>query len=150
MMVIRDMNIVVKFIALIVIIMTLWLVFRRDTYLPFLGYCAFPKSLIPNDFAPIGSTTEISVPIDMPNGYRIVYWGSMTSDKTASNPKLAYGDYSNAGVATVRDGEVKVRFNCPGEYYVPSGRKLKRHLHYRVCCDKSGLLGPVKTVYVKC
>lgn len=145
-----DAGVFLKFVALIVLIMTLWMVFRRDTYLPFLGYAAFPKSLIPNDFAPVNSNTEITVPFNAPDGTRVIYWGAMSSAKTQDSPQAAYGDYSNAGVTTVQHGEAVVRFHCPAEYYVPWGKKLKRHLHYRFCCAKSGLIGPVKTLWVNC
>lgn len=148
-MMLPDYNFVAKFIALVVLMISLWLILQRDTYLPFLGYAAFPKSLLPNDFAPINSTTEINVPFDVPDGTRVIYWGAMPSDKDYPNPRSAYGNYANAGVATIKRGEAVIRFACPGEYMVP-GRKLKRHIHYRLCCGSAGLLGPVKTMWVKC
>lgn len=150
MMLIRDTWLLVRFFSLIVLIMTLWISFRRDTYLPFLGPAAFPKSLIPGDFAPVNSNTEITVPFEAADGTRVIYWGALASGEVSPNPKDAYGDYSNAGVATVKDKKALIRFHCPGEYYVPMGRKLKRHIHYRFCCVKSGLLGPVRTIWVKC
>lgn len=150
----KESNTVVKFIALLVIIITLWLVFQRDTYLPFLGYAAFPKSLLPNDFSPVNANTEITLHVDASDGTRLIYWGAMSSDKpngVFGDPRTAYGNYSNAGVATVKRGEANVRFHCPGEYKVMGGgRQLKRHIHYRLCCQKSGLLGPVQTAWVKC
>lgn len=153
-MLLKDDSIIVKFIALIVIIVTLWLVFQRDTYLPFLGYAAFPKSLIPNDFAPVNSNTEITLHVDAADGTRIIYWGAMSNDVPNGvypNASTAYGNYSNAGVATIRRGEANVRFHCPSEYKVMGGgRQLKRHIHYRLCCQRSGLLGPVQTTWVKC
>lgn len=150
MLIMRDIGMFTKFVAVLVIVATLWMVFRRDTYLPFLGYAAFPKSLIPGDFAPVNSNTEINVPFDAPDGTRVIYWGALTAGGVQSSPQVAYGDYSNAGVATVMHGEATVRFHCPSEYYVPWGKKLKRHLHYRFCCEKSGLIGPVRTLWVKC
>lgn len=151
-MMLSDYNVVAKFIALIVLILALYLILRRDTYLPFLGYAAFPNSLIPNDFAPVGSDTEVNVHFAAPDRTRVIYWGAMPSDKsgnTYSDPKSAYGNFANAGVATVKNGEATIRFSCPGQYMVP-GRKLKRHLHYRFCYGTSGLLGPVQTMWVTC
>jgi hypothetical protein len=141
-----------KFAAIVVLIVALWMVFRRDTYLPFLGYAAFPKSIIPNDFTPVNSNTEIQVPMEYPDGTRMIYWGALANngEGVPKDPKTAYGDYSNAGVATIKGAMVTLRFHCPSEYYVPMGRKLKRHIHYRLCCERTGLLGPVRTLWVKC
>lgn len=150
MLIMRNVGFFTKFISVFVIVATLWMTFRRDTYLPFLGYAAFPKSLIPGDFAPVNSNTEITVPFDAPDGTRVIYWGALTADDVQPTPQAAYGDYSNAGVATVMHSMAVIRFHCPSEYYVPWGKKLKRHLHYRFCCEKSGLIGPVRTVWVKC
>jgi hypothetical protein len=142
-----------KFITLVVLIMALWLLFQRDTYLPFLGMAAFPPSLVPNqEVAPKGASKEVVLPINAPDGTRVIYWGALPapSGAVARTPMLAYGDYSNAGVAIVKSGKATVRFACPGEYWVPMGQKLSRHIHYRLCCVKSGLFGPVQTMWVRC
>lgn len=144
---------ILKFVSVIMVVATLWLMLQRDTYLPFLGYAAFPMSLVPTDFAPVKANTEITVPMDgVPDGTRMIYWGAQpaSGDGAAPTPKAAYGDYANAGVATIRRNEVTIRFHCPTEYYVPMGHKLKRHIHYRLCGGKHGLMGPVRTLWVKC
>jgi hypothetical protein len=151
-MVSQEVGHVAKFIALVVFLVTLWLAFRRDTYLPFLGDAAFPKSLIPTEVSPKDANTEIRVPFDAKDGTRVIYWGAQpTNPRTVfPTPALAYGDYSNAGVAVIKNGEALLRFQCPSEYYVPTGKKIGRHVHYRLCCQMSGLLGPVETLWVKC
>lgn len=127
--------------------------FRRDTYLPFLGYAAFPPSLIPKeDVAPKGATQSIELPFDesVKDGTIVVYWGALPLNEVSDSPEQAYDSFVNSGTAVVRNGTAKITFQCPGEYNIPSGRKLKRHLHYRLCCAKYGMLGPVQTVYVRC
>jgi hypothetical protein len=95
------------------------------------------------------------VKFDAPDGTRIIYWGALASPIPSGvypNPYTAYGNFSNAGVATIKQGEAVIRFHCPGQYKVGRivERKLKRHIHYRLCCGKAGLLGPVQTLWVNC
>jgi hypothetical protein len=150
MFIMRDATTGSKLVSLVVFVMIIWVMFRRDTYLPFLGYAAYPMSLIPNEHVPVGATKEALLPIEAPDGTRVIYWGAKPADEVQSNPITAYGDYSNAGVATIKNKEVVLRFACPAEYKVGYGKRLRRHIHYRLCCDRVGLIGPVETAWVTC
>lgn len=149
----KSAGIFLKLVATIAFAFTVILIIKRDTYLPFLGYAAFPISLMPQeDVAPINATKEIDLTFDetVKDGTYVIYWGAQPSDDAAVSPSMAYGDYRNTGVTSVRGGKAKVKFACPGEYYVPFGRKMNRHIHYRLCCARNGMLGPVQTAFVRC
>lgn len=140
-----------RVLLLVVLAMAIGLMVSRDTYLPFLGYAAFPPAAIVAERVPDKADRETQIAVDAPDGTRIVYWGaSKDAGHVVPDPWTAYGDYANTGVAFVRDGVAKLRFQCPTQYKVGfGGRTLSRHLHYRVC-GGSGLIGPVETTYVTC
>lgn len=141
-----------KLVAVLVGGAAVWLMLRRDTYLPFLGPAAFPLGLIPEDRAPENSNVEVVLTFDAKhNGKKVIYWGSQPSESVAAfpNPSMAYDNYSNAGVATIQNGKAKLSFFCPSRYNVPWKGTLDRHIHYRMCC-KHGLMGGVETVFVNC
>lgn len=121
---------------------------QRNTYLPFLGPMALPPSLLKDELKPEGAQEVFKVPMNEANGTKILYWASQTSDKIFEDPWTAYGEYSNAGVSIVKEGEVLLTVNCPASYKVPKA-VLKPHIHYRVVYPK-GILGEIKTIYVKC
>jgi hypothetical protein len=144
-----------RVISFVVLLCILWLGLHRDTYLPFLGSAAFPASLVLSERVPDNANIQVIVPMPgVADGTKLLYWGAQPESKekaVAENPWTAYSDYTNAGVTTVREGMATIRFNCPGRYKVPLGIvPLKRHLHYRLCCEKNTLLGPVRTLWVKC
>jgi len=146
----NDLHVLVRFGSLIIFVIAIWLMFRRDTFLPFLGSTVIPITVLSNDVAPEGANKEVSVPIDAPDGTRVIYWGAKESESVQPNPWVAYDDYSNAGVTTVKNGEAIMQFFCPGKYHVPSGKLLQHHIHYRTCCKKNVMMGPVQTVWIKC
>jgi uncharacterized membrane protein YuzA (DUF378 family) len=123
-------------------------VFSRDYYLPFLGKAAFPcgplEAKEPKD-------ADTAVRVIVPPGASVVYWAAETPnevDSVAKNPWLAYGRYTNAGVAIAdQRGLAVMRVRRPGRYEVRGrwGRPLRAHVHYRTC-DGTGSLGPVRTV----
>ncbi|NBP66079.1 MAG: hypothetical protein EBU66_15635 [Bacteroidetes bacterium] len=138
-----------KILALIAFLIALWLMFQRDTYLPFLGRMALPSSVIKDTTFPINSNVDISIPFNVKDGTKVVYWGAKPSKNTISNPMKAYGDFSNAGVTTVFGGKAQVRFNCPSKYTVGIGKTLNRHIHYRFMYN-NGMMSPVMTKFVNC
>lgn len=151
MMILDDTKIWKKVVSLVVALAAGWLIFQRDTYLPFLGEAVFPKSAIVDTRVPEGANVEVNVPMNAPDGTKIIYWGAESSKEVVGNPWDAYGEYTNMGVATVSKGAVTLKFKCPAEYKVAMGKKqLKRHIHYRKCCTMNAMLGPVETVYVNC
>jgi hypothetical protein len=127
------------------------LVMQRDTHLPFLGPAAIPSSVLRDDTVPAGSNVRVEVPIlGAKDGDRILYWGAKPGRSIAESPWDAYGDYANAGIASVAGGKAVLRFHCPARYRTPHGRTLPRHVHYRRCCARSGLIGRVETLDVDC
>jgi len=144
-------NTYLRFICLVVFVITLWILLKRNTYLPFLGEIALPSSLIKDIFSPENSNVEVNIPIKAPNGTKILYWGALPSksNNVEINPYVAYGNFSNAGVAYVDNGNALIKFNCPSKYNVPFGHTLNRHIHYRTTLS-NGMMSEVKTVFVNC
>lgn len=142
-------------IATLVIVAALFFLVSRETYLPFLGATVFPSSLLGEDRGPgqagARAPIEFSTSIDnVTDGMRVIYWAANPDQNVVSDPYKAYGGFENAGVATVKNGKVTLKLHCPASYEVPSGRVLKRHVHYRVCCEQRGMLSKVRTAYVMC
>jgi hypothetical protein len=139
--------------AIVALLCALMVGFRRDNYLPFLGEAALPASMLKDASSPANSNVETDIVVDAPDGSKVVYWGAAPSTKAAvaPSPSAAYKDYSNAGIAVVRNGVARVRFFCPVKYQVSWGKTIDHHIHYRVI-DKNSpvMLGPVKTMYVNC
>ena len=142
-------KIVKKLFAFCTFISALWLITHRDTYLPFLGYCAVPPSIIKDVINPPDSNVDISLHIDAKDGTRVIYWGAKPNGQIQKTPQIAYGEYSNAGISIVKDGIAKIRIQCPAQYKVGPGYLLKRHIHYRLVLE-NGLLTPIETKYVSC
>lgn len=133
-------------IIMVVVIVTIGL--QRNTYLPFLGPMALPPSLLKDELKPEGAQEVFKVQMNEPDGTKILYWASQKSEKTFEDPWTAYGEYPNAGISVVKEGEVLFTVNCPASYKVPS-KTLNPHIHYRIVYPK-GILGEIKTIYVKC
>jgi uncharacterized membrane protein YuzA (DUF378 family) len=128
----------------------LGIMFRRDTYLPFLGSTLAPCSVLQNKEPP-GATKSVSVVIT-PNT-KVLYWAAEpgTDDKLKhiKSWKEAYGQYENAGVTTSNgEGVAVFKVRDPQSYKVPFKGKLDSHIHYRVCGDDAGFMGAVRTVSV--
>ena len=99
----------------------IYLMFLRDTYLPFLGYAAIPRNLIKDMIAPANSNVYASIYVkDVPDGTKIIYWGAKPSKLPLPNPWDAYDHYQNAGVTEIRGGKAQIRFNCPAAYKIPN------------------------------
>jgi uncharacterized membrane protein YuzA (DUF378 family) len=124
------------------------MVFHRDTYLPFLGETVFPSSVLHNQ-TPAGATRTVVVKVKPLT--KVVFWASEPGDGNSLDKKffdLAYGNYQNAGVVQANNkGEAILKVREPQSYNVPF-QTLDPHVHYR-SVDSSGILGPVKTAFVK-
>jgi hypothetical protein len=142
-------KIIKKMFAFFVFISCIWLISRRDTYLPFLGYAVLPPSAIKDSVVIENANVEVKVPIDAKDGTRIIFWGAKPSNEVKPNPAAAYNDYSNLGITKVLNGEAVIRFNCPSRYKVGPGYRLDRHIHYRLVLD-NGLMSPIQTKKVTC
>lgn len=150
MMMARRIRLASIFGGLVVTLSALGLAFRRDTFLPFLGPAALPPTLLKDELAPRNANTEAVLTVDAPDGTRLLYWGARPAAEVRPSPWAAYDDWSNAGVTVVRGGKATIRFECPAKYRVPVAGVLERHVHYRLCSGKRGMLGPVMTEYVVC
>lgn len=155
----KKMSIVMKMMATIVIIAILYLAGDSNTYLPFLGYCAFPPSILLDETRPSKASESLILDLseihDVPDGTRVIYWGATNSkdkNKVAPNPMEAYGNYMNSGISVVKDKRATIYYMCPDKYQVGNFMKkvIDRHIHYRLVRPNNPLISPVYTKYVKC
>ena len=125
----------------------LYLAFDRDSYLPFLGECVLPTSLLAAK-TPQDATFTVNVKAH-PGATHIMYWASESGAGLAPNPYDAYGNYSNAGIVNASStGLTTLPVRCPRQYKV-QGKTLPKHVHYRDVY-KSGIAGPVQTIQITC
>jgi uncharacterized membrane protein YuzA (DUF378 family) len=126
----------------------LYVMFDRDTYLPFLGPAHVPCSTLQNREPP-GATKEVQI-IIAPNT-KVIYWAaepSVDGLKGLNSWMDAYQKYDNAGVATSNaNGVAILKVRNPQSYKVPFAGKLESHIHYRVC-GESGFMGRVETTFL--
>ena len=136
-----------KAVYVLVGLSAVFLFFRRDTYLPFLGPTIFPVGALAAR-QPIGASQEITVRT-VPNA-KVVYWASEPArGDPLGDYKEAYGAYENAGVASADaqgDAKLKVR-GPPRSYTVPLKGELKSHVHFRVV-KENGWAGRVETKFL--
>jgi uncharacterized membrane protein YuzA (DUF378 family) len=127
----------------------LYVAFRRDTYLPFLGETVMPCSLVSNR-EPANADTEVRINGVDP-GAKILYWATEPATEGLGRIKdwrQAYLDFANAGVTTAdAAGHAVLRIRKPQPYTVPMKGLLDAHVHWRVC-GGDGLLGPVRTTTI--
>ncbi len=127
----------------------LYVFFRRDFYLPFLGETIAPCVTL-KDFVPPGASEEVRVTVSP--GAKVLYWGSEPSTAAkmgkTNDWSRAYAGFENAGVTTANmDGIAVLRLRSPQPYTVPWKGRIESHVHYREC-GSMGMLGAVKTVYL--
>jgi hypothetical protein len=151
----QDNDILMKLFAFIIIIFTIFIAQNRNIYLPFLGKTVIPPHLIGNEIYPVGANEELNLEVKYPDNTKIIYWGAKSTNKNVIkvSPEEAYGDYTNSGIAIVKNNLVKLMYFCPDKYAVkPFGinTKLNRHIHYRALVPNSSMLGEVKTAYINC
>lgn len=149
-----------KSAAFTAFIAALVLAVDRDTYLPFLNNAVFPSSLVKSVYSPPGANVEAVIIVDEKDGTKIAYWGAkplyMNGATIPQTPQEAYANYSNAGVAEVKNGQAILKFFCPSKYNInniyPWATTLDRHVHYRVIDSHKhkGMMSPVYTKWVKC
>jgi len=142
-------GIFMKLVAFLIVVIVVYVGIKRNTYLPFLGAAVMPGSIFPESLVPKDADLTFSVPIQEADNTKLVYWASKTSDKNIEDPFTAYGDFSNIGVTKVKNNKAEMKVNCPASYYIPGGKLLSPHIHYRVIYPK-GMVGQVETVYVDC
>lgn len=140
---------IAKILYVIIGLAGLYLLFRRNTFLPFLGHMAFPGYALKTS-TPEQANLKIKVRAHK-DAIKVVYWGAKP-DNTIDyipDPFTAYKGSSNVGVVNVdNDNTATLYFVCPQEYKV-NGHVLHKHIHYRSVFD-NGMLSPVQTVFVEC
>ncbi len=140
----RTNNVVSTMLYVLIGASVLYILFDRDTYLPFLGKTVFPCSLL-KPHAPKDANFSINVKVK-PNR-KVVYWAAEPSDSDKRKPKDAYKGYMNSGIAVAnKKGIATLHLKKPTGYKIPVG-KLSAHVHYRKCSDNYKL-GKVKTVFL--
>ena len=125
----------------------LFLMFRRDFYLPFLGQTVMPCGAL-EDKTPSGADTSITINVS-PNS-KILYWAAEPASeelKEIHDWKKAYAAFENIGVATSdATGTALLKVRSPQAYSVPFKGRIEPHIHYRVC-NPDGMMDRVNTVY---
>jgi hypothetical protein len=142
-----------KLISIVLIFMIIFMTSFKETFLPFLGSTVYPLGLIPNEMYPPKSNFTIELDFDYPNGSKVIYWSANAQkekDGIFENPKDAYGDYSNSGIAIINNKKAVLHIHCPNKYKVPMAGVLDKHIHYRIAVPDSPIISDVRTTYIKC
>lgn len=137
----------------VLIFVGLYWMFNRDYYLPFLGRCAMPPSLI-SEIPNVKVDGKVPIKLTgLPPNTQIMYWASVPLQETIMDPQEAYGDYKNSGITMSNEfGEAFARVDCPSNYTVGMLKfKLTKHIHYRYAIPEyKGLYSRVYTADVEC
>jgi len=136
-----------KIIYGIILLAGLIIFTKKYIWLPFLHETVFPSLAFVQTVTK--KSGDVSVPIKVTPNTRIAYWASLPQ-KSDKIPDVinAYGDFSNSGIAiSDKNGNANLLIDSGSSYYIPSGRVLQKHIHYRELDLDYGFLGPVKTVY---
>ncbi len=127
-----------------------YLMWDRDTYLPFLGESVIPNGALPEK-TPERWNRKMTV--DVPANTKVIFWAAESASQAQGDGKKtykeAYGAYENAGVTiSSADGKAELRVRDPQGYTVPMRGLLKPHIHFRIYTTE-GMLGRVKTVFLE-
>jgi hypothetical protein len=136
--------------GLVIIVAALYIGFKRDTYLPFLGETIVPGGALAEK-TPQNANEQVTI-TTIP-GAKVLYWAAEpnpTQGKEVPNWDEAYTEFENSGVAIADGaGNAILRFRGPPQSYkVPIMGKLESHVHFRIC-DKTGVMGRVQTKMIK-
>lgn len=139
-----------RILMILVGVVTLYLIMiqYRRLYLSFLEETVLPTSI----FKPyVNPSATVETIIEAKDAKMVVYWASKKDMAPTSTPFEAYGDFSNYGVAEVKNNVATLKVICPSEYTVGRimSKQLPKHLHYRLIFG-NGVLSSVKTVNLKC
>ncbi len=126
----------------------LYIMFNRDTYLPFLGETVLPCAALA-EHTP--ENADIQLEVKVPPRAKVLYWAAEPSTeglKKLNDWRGAYLKYMNMGVTTANSQGVAVlRVRHPQPYTVPWKGRLEPHIHFRICGD-NGMLSRIKTVFL--
>lgn len=143
-------KLLVKIVYFAVGISALYLAFKRDVYLPFLGETVLPCAAFASR-TPDNANQEVTINT-LPNT-KVIYWASEPKGDASGNIEswdVAYNDFANSGVSISDDkGKAVLRFRGnPQAYTVAYKGVIKPHVHFRIC-EKYGMVGPVQTYYLE-
>lgn len=148
-------NVIVRILVIFIITACVYMLYKRDTFLPFLGISFMPNTLIVDEKVPPGANLEYV--LDMrgyENGTRVIYWAANKTNKIIEDPWEAYKDFHNVGVSQVTNGKATVRIYCPDKYKVNHfgvhTSILDKHFHYRIVFKDTGMMSPVMTTKINC
>lgn len=132
-----------KIIYIVVALAGVKLAMCRNTWLPFLGKTVMPASLLT---LRTPKNANYVVKIQTKPNTMVAYWASLPNDDKV-DPITAYGDFSNSGVViSDATGMAELKIIEGSGYTVPYGRKLHRHVHYRLAGLHNGMMGRINTV----
>jgi uncharacterized membrane protein YuzA (DUF378 family) len=133
-------------VYVVVAVSAVLLLFRRDSWLPFLGHTVVPSSLL-KETTPSDATKQVTISCQPHT--KVLYWASEKKEEAIPDVFHAYGDFENAGVTfSDASGQAVLRVRAPTPYKVMKGLKtLPMHVHYRTQVS-AGILGPVQTVFL--
>lgn len=132
-----------KVIYVLVALCGVSLAVRRTTWLPFLGMSVLPGNLIKTQ-TPAKADKKVKVKVQ-PNA-KVAYWAATGKDNKDQDVFDAYGDNSNSGVVIAdKKGNAELSILEGGSYTVPNGKRIPRHVHYRVIGNS--MMEKVRTVY---
>jgi uncharacterized membrane protein YuzA (DUF378 family) len=139
-----------KIVYVLVGLAALYLVTKRDVYLPFLGETVLPCAAFAAR-TPDNANQEITI-TTLPNT-KVIYWASEPKGDASGNLEdwdTAYNEFTNSGVAISDEkGNAILRFRGkPQAYKVPFKGTIKPHVHFRIC-EKYGMIGPVQIYYLE-
>ena len=128
----------------------IYLLLRRETYLPFLGRAVYPCGSL-TEKSPLNADTTVRIRT-APNT-NVIYWAAESKAASAviDNPWDAYDQYANTGVArSDANGVAVLKVRKPAQYKTPGvfARTLPVHVHYRICKGGGGMLGRVENVQI--
>ena len=117
---------------------------NRDTWLPFLG-----ENVLPSIFVPLKNNIgDIIIQVNVTPNTKVAYWSALPN-KEDPHVNSAYENYSNSGVVmSDENGAATLTFNKGSGYYLPNGKHLKSHVHYREIGGYYGMMGPIQTYYL--
>lgn len=158
----KDVHYALRTTCILVGILSIYIMFDKHVYLPFLGESAIPSRLLVSDTptqVDVGNSKNVIVKLrDLPKNTKVVYWAAQkASGKGIVHWQEAYGDYQNSGIASTDEkGEVTFSIACPQPYHVLTlglfKKRIPPHIHYRFVLPGTGgsMLSEVYTASVLC
>ena len=132
-------------IIYIVIALAAFKIYKRDTFLPFLGKTVIPTSVIP---LKNNKYQQDEVKIHVKPNSKVIYWAAKKLKEDKPSVWDAYDDYSNSGVVmSDNKGIAILKLQKGSGYLVPWKDKfINPHVHYRYEMNP-GKFSRIETVY---